>query len=110
MQTSNRLLEDLAKVANGAVSTLNGMKSEIETIIRQRIERIAVDSDLVARDEFEAVRAVAAEARIQQEKLEARVRKLEAQLAGGKAAKTPPRRKTAKSSGKTGKSSRKTAK
>ena len=50
-------------------------------MVRQQIERILVDTDLVARDEFEAVKAVAAEARLQQEKLETRVAKLESQLA-----------------------------
>jgi len=95
MQTSNRLFDDLAKVANGAVSTLTGMKSEVETMVRQQIERILVDSDMVARDEFEAVRAVAAEARIQQEKLEARVAELEKRLAVKKPADRPKKPKAA---------------
>ncbi|NQV45999.1 MAG: accessory factor UbiK family protein [Rhodospirillales bacterium] len=81
MQTSNRLFDDMAKVANGAVSTLTGMKGEIEALIRHQIEKLLVDSDLVARDEFDAVKAMAAEARLQQEKLEKRVAELEAQLA-----------------------------
>lgn len=81
MQTSNRLFDDVAKVANSAVSTLSGMKNEIETMVRHQIEKILVDSDLVARDEFDAVKAMAAEARLQQEKLEKRVAELEAQLA-----------------------------
>ncbi len=81
MQTSNRLFDDMAKVANSAVSTLTGMKSEIEAMVRHQIEKLLVDSDLVARDEFEAVKAMAAEARLQQEKLEKRVVELEAQLA-----------------------------
>ncbi len=81
MQTSNRLFDDIAKVANGAVSTFSGMKGEIEALVRQQIEKLLVNADLVARDEFEAVKAVAAEARIQQEKLEVRLAKLEKQLA-----------------------------
>lgn len=95
MQTSNRLFDDLAKVANGAVSTLNSMKSEIEAMIRHRIERILVDTDLVARDEFDAVSAVAAEARLQQEKLEIRVAKLESQLAAKSKRSTPTKPKKA---------------
>jgi len=91
MQTSNRLLDDLAKVANGAASTLNGMKGELEALVRQRVERVMADSDMVPRDEFEAVKAMAAEARKQNEALEARVQALESQLAStGK-----PTRKTA---------------
>lgn len=81
MQTSNRLLDDLAKVANGAASTLNGMKGELEALVRQRVERIMSDADMVPRDEFEAVKAMAAEARRQNEALEARIVTLESQLA-----------------------------
>lgn len=96
MQTSNRLFDDMAKVANGAVSTLTGMKSEIEALVRHQIEKLLVDSDLVAREEFEAVKAMAAEARLQQEKLEQRVNELEAQLAGSKKTSPPKKRSAAK--------------
>ena len=81
MQTSNRLLDDLAKMASGAASTLVGVKQEIDALVRQRIERLVAEFDLVRRDEFEAVRAVAANARAAQEALEERVRALEAALA-----------------------------
>ena len=80
MQTSNRILDDLARVANGAVSTLTGVKGEIDALVRQRIERLLVDADLVPRDEFEAVKAMAAEARAEQERLAKRVAELEAQI------------------------------
>jgi len=91
MQTSNRVFDDLAKVANGAVSTLVGVKAEVEAMVRQQIERLLADSELVPRDEFDAVKAMAAEARLQQEKLEKRVAELEAQVAGSR--KTAPARK-----------------
>lgn len=81
MQTSNRFLDDLAKVANGAASTLTGLKDEIDQQVRQRIERFLVESDLVPREEFDAVRDMAATARREQERLEARVAELEARLA-----------------------------
>lgn len=81
MQTSNRLFDDLAKVANGAASTLTGMKSEFEAMIRQQLQRLLNDADLVNREEFEAIKAVAVKARTEQEKLEARVKDLEARLA-----------------------------
>lgn len=87
MQTSNRILDDLAKVANGAVATLAGMKDEMESMIRQQIERFLADGNLVPRDEFDAMAEVAKNARAAQEKLEARVAKLEAQLAGQGTAK-----------------------
>ncbi|MEQ9173021.1 MAG: accessory factor UbiK family protein [Rhodospirillales bacterium] len=87
MQTSNRILDDLAKVANGAVATLAGIKDEMEAMIRQQIERFLADGNLVPRDEFDAMAEVAKNARAAQEKLEARVAKLEAQLAGQKTTK-----------------------
>ena len=80
MQTSNRILDDLARVANGAVSTLSGVKGEIDAMVRQRIEHLLVDADLVPRDEFDAVKAMAAEARAEQDRLAKRVAALEAQL------------------------------
>ncbi|WNK00775.1 accessory factor UbiK family protein [Thalassospiraceae bacterium LMO-JJ14] len=80
MQTQNKLFDDLARVANGAVSTLTGMKDEIDAMIRQRLERFMGDADLVTREEFDAVKAMAAKARTENEKLEARIAKLEADL------------------------------
>lgn len=82
MQTSNRILDDLARVANGAVSTLTGIKGELEAMIRHQLERILADRDTVPREEFEAVKAMAAKARSQQEKLEKRIAALEARESG----------------------------
>ena len=93
MQTSNRLLDDLAKVATGAVSTLSGIKGEVETLIRQQIDKLLVSNDLVAREEFDAVKAVAVEARLQQEALEKRMEVLEAALAKTSKAKKQPKTK-----------------
>ncbi len=89
MQTSNRILDDLARVANGAVSAVSGIKAEVEALVRQQVERLMGDMDAVPREEFNAVKAMAAKARAEQEKLETRVAKLEALLeaqlaAGGK--------------------------
>jgi len=81
MQTSNRLFDDLARVASGAFNTLSGLREEIETRVRERVERMASDLDLVNREDFDAVRAMATKARVGQEELEARVAKLEAELA-----------------------------
>ena len=74
MQTSNRLFDDLARVASGAFSTLSGLREEIET-------RVAADLDLITREEFDAVRTMAANARTAQEELAAKVATLEAELA-----------------------------
>ncbi|MEK9671153.1 MAG: accessory factor UbiK family protein [Rhodospirillaceae bacterium] len=80
MQTSNRFLDDLAKVANGAVATASGLKKEMDAMIRQQLERLMYEADMVHRDEFEAVAEVARNARAEQEKLEARVAALERAL------------------------------
>lgn len=105
MQTSNRLFDDLARVASGAFNTLSGLREEIETRVRERVERMAADLDLVTREEFDAVRTMAANARAGQEELAVRVASLEAQLAGRAAEPAPPAPKPRRprKSGETGK-------
>ena len=90
MQTSNRLFDDFAKVASGAMNTLGGLREEIETRVRERLERVAADMDLVTREEFDAVRAMAAKARSEQEELAGRLARLEVELAEVKAQKAAP--------------------
>ena len=93
MQTSNRLLDDLAKVAGGAASSFSGLKNEMENMIRQQMQRLLSDADVVPRDEFDAIKAVAIKARQEQEKLEKRLSALEAQLSPKKEAKTATKSK-----------------
>jgi BMFP domain-containing protein YqiC len=83
MQTNNRIFDDLAKVANGAMSIATGMRQEMEQLIRQQLERFLNDRDLVTREEFEAVKAMAVKAREEQEVMAARLAALEAGLAAG---------------------------
>lgn len=78
MQTKHRLFDDVAKVASGAASAFSGVRDEIDGVIRQQIERVIADSDMVPRDEFEAVKAMAAAARQENEALKARLDALEA--------------------------------
>ncbi len=80
MQTNNRFFDDLARVASGAASTLAGVRQELDAMVRQRFERFISDMDLVTRDEFEAVKATAANARGEQEALAKRVAALEEAL------------------------------
>ena len=80
MQTENRFFDDLAKVATGAFHTLGGLKDEVESRFRERLERLANEMDLVTREELDAVKAMAAKARTEQERLEERVVALEAEL------------------------------
>lgn len=79
MQSQNRIFDDIAKVAGGALGALGSLKQEIEVLVRQRVERFMADRDLVTREEFEAVKAMAAEARMEQERLAQRLAALEGQ-------------------------------
>lgn len=88
MQIDNRLLDDIARVAGGAVGALAGVRSEVEELVKQRLERLFAEMDLVPREDFEAVWAMARKARLEQEALEKRVAALEASLAKKKASKT----------------------
>ena len=92
MQVDPRFLDDLARVANGAAGALSGGREEVEALVRQRAERFLADMDLVTRDEFEAIKAVAAKARLEQEALEARVAALQAALFDLQQSALKPRR------------------
>jgi len=81
MQTENRLLDDLARVAGGAFGAVAGLRTEIEDLVKQRLERLLADLDHVPREEFDAVKAVAEKARMEQEALQKRVDALETALA-----------------------------
>ena len=81
MQSQNRFFDDLARVAAGALGTLSGVKTEVEARLRDQLERVLAGMDLVSRDEFEAVKAMAAKARSEQEDLINRVADLESRLA-----------------------------
>lgn len=83
MQTDNRLLDDLARVATGALGALTGVRDEVETRLREQFERVLGRMNLVRREEFDAVQTMAAKARAAQEALEQRVAQLEARLGVG---------------------------
>lgn len=80
MQTDNPFIDDIAKLASGAAGTLQGLRQEVEAAVTARIERLAGSMDLVPREEFEVVRAMAQKAREENEALAARVAALEKKL------------------------------
>jgi BMFP domain-containing protein YqiC len=90
MASPNRMLNDAARLAEGAFGTLAGVRREFEALARQQVERLMERMELVTRDEFDAVREMAANARAENEALAARLHALEAEL---KAAKKAPSRK-----------------
>jgi BMFP domain-containing protein YqiC len=81
MQTDNRFLDDLAKVASGALGSVSGVKHEVEVRLQQQMEKLLARMNLVPREEFDAMKAVAQAAREAQIRLEARVATLEARFA-----------------------------
>lgn len=80
MQSQNRFFDDMARVAAGAMGALSGVRGEIEARFRDQLERILAGMDLVSREEFEAVKAMAAKAREEQELLSRRIAELEQRL------------------------------
>ena len=82
MQTENRIFDDLAKVLNGVAGTVAGMGREAEASMRERMKDWVGGMDFVSRDEFEAVKAMAAAARDEADALRARLDKLEAAAPG----------------------------
>ena len=96
MQSQNRLFDDLARVASGAAGVLAGVRTEMEDAFRQKLERYLAEADMVPRDEFDAIKAVAVKAREAQEELEARVAALETEIAAlQKPVPRSPRKKAA---------------
>lgn len=77
MQSENRFFDDLSKMLNGVAGTVAGMGREFEATARDRAKEWIGGLDLVSREEFEAVKAMAAEARERVEALEARIAALE---------------------------------
>ena len=79
-QTSNRLFDELAKMMTDAAGAAQGVRREIENIVRGQAERMMAEMDVVRREEFEAVKAMAEKARAENEALSGRIAKLEARL------------------------------
>ena len=79
MQTDNRFLDDLARVATSALGTLQGVRDEMSALVRQQVERVIGGLDMVSREEFDAVKAMAANAREENEAQAARIAELEAE-------------------------------
>jgi BMFP domain-containing protein YqiC len=80
-QTSSRILDELARLMNDAAGVAQGVRREFDTLFRTQAERILRDLDVVDREEFEAVKAMATLAREENEALKKRIEALEAKLA-----------------------------
>jgi BMFP domain-containing protein YqiC len=80
MQSENPLIADFVKLMNGAAGTLAGMGREARDSARERVKEAMGGLDFVAREEFDAVKAMAAKARDENEALKARIDALEVQV------------------------------
>ncbi len=79
-QTSSRFFDDLSRLMTDAAGLADGARREAQTFARSQLERMLAGMDIVTREEFEAVREMAARAREENEKLAARMAGLEARL------------------------------
>jgi BMFP domain-containing protein YqiC len=79
-QTTNRFLDEFAKLMTDAAGAAQGMRREVETLMKAQAERVLRNMDVVQREEFEAVKEMAAKAREENERLALRVAALEAEL------------------------------
>lgn len=77
-QTTGRIFDEMAKVMTDAAGVAQGVRREVETVMRSQAERMLQDLDVVSREEFEAVKAMAQKARAENEALKARLDALEA--------------------------------
>jgi BMFP domain-containing protein YqiC len=80
MQSDNPVLDGLARFFTDAAGAAQSVRTEVDTFMRQRLEKLVADMDFVPREEFEAVKAMASKARSENERLEARIAELEARL------------------------------
>jgi hypothetical protein len=80
MQTQSPIFDEIAKLMSDAAGAVDGVRREAETVMRSQLQRLIADMDLVPREEFEAVKELAANARAENERLAARLAALEARL------------------------------
>jgi BMFP domain-containing protein YqiC len=92
MQSENKMFDDFVKMVNGFAGTFAGMGREAESSAREKFKEWMGGTDFVGRDEFEAVKAMAAAARDENEILKARIAALEAKVAGPAAGTTGAKR------------------
>jgi BMFP domain-containing protein YqiC len=92
MSPRGRIFDEMAKLMTDAAGVAGGVRREAETAVRTQAERLLAGMNVVSREEFEAVREMAALAREENEALKQRLAALEAQLARptGESGAAPP--------------------
>ena len=82
VQANNRFLDDIARLMTDAAGAAQGVKREVETIVKSQGERVLNGMDVVRREDLEIVKAMVEKALAENERLEQRIAALEAKLAG----------------------------
>ena len=82
VQANNRFLDDIARLMTDAAGAAQGVKREVETIVKSQGERVLNGMDVVRREDCEIVKAMVEKARAENERLEQRIAVLEAKLGG----------------------------
>ena len=91
-QTTNRFFDELARMMTDATGAAQGLRKEVDTVIRSQAEKVLNDLDVVQREEFDAMKTMAQKAREENARLETRIAELEEQL-DKLGAKTPDSKK-----------------
>lgn len=99
-QSPNRLFDEFAKLMTDAAGAAQGMKKEAETAFRAQAEKFLSDMDLVKRDDFEAVREMAANARNENESLKNQIDALEQRISSLEKPKSAPKRASSRATKK----------
>lgn len=94
--TSSRFFDEVAKLMTNAAGAAQGVRKELDTLVKTQVERVLGDLDVVQREEFEAVLAMAQKAREENEVLLKRIEALEAKLTAKPTRKSSPRKATKK--------------
>ena len=92
--TSSKFFDEVAKLMTNAAGAAQGVRNELDTLVKSQVERVLGDLDVVQREEFEAVRAMAQKAREENATLSARIAELESKLPTPSKAPTSSKAKT----------------
>jgi BMFP domain-containing protein YqiC len=78
--TSSRFFDELAKLMTNASGAAQGVRKEVDTLLQTQVERVLNNLNVVKREEFDVVKDMAEKARLENEKLAARLAEVEAKL------------------------------
>ncbi len=82
-QTTNRFFDDIARLMTDAAGAADGVRREVETVVKGQIERLLQEMDVARREEVDVLRDMVVAAREENEQLALRVRALEGRLGAG---------------------------